>query len=224
MWCVAATRGLWCTRRLHTQLLWVDICLYPQVAHTHTRESLIVSPQDPSGYRRHAPSTSLTPSWLIAVERAGRLGRGGRLFESESGSNYMCVGCGADAGPGLGTQGPRTTGSDIPSPGRLRPAGLGPMTARSPMTQWTPKGRPIPGPRQTIPEAPDRRSDDRSSRPWTRNLSAHSRYAKRPRRSCAIRYGVWGPLALITSSRTIFSTAAEHPLYFSHSVANVFAH
>ena len=29
--------------------------------------------------------------------------------------------------------------------------------------QWTPNGRPTPGhPRQTIPEAPDRRSDDRS--------------------------------------------------------------
>ena len=79
-------------------------------------------------------------------------------------------------------------------------------------------------PRQTIPEAPDRRSDDRSSRPWTRNLSAPLRYAKRPHRSCAIRYGVWGPLALITSSRTIFSPTYWTPLYFSHSVANVLAH
>ena len=91
--------------------------------------------------------------------------------------------------------------------------------------QGTPNGRPTPGhPRQTIPEAPDRRSDDRSSRPWTRNLSAPLRYAKRPHRSCAIRYGVWGPLALITSPRTIFSPTYWTPLYFSHSVANVFAH
>ena len=91
--------------------------------------------------------------------------------------------------------------------------------------QGTPNGRPTPGhPRQTIPEAPDRRSDIRSSRPWTRNLSAPLRYAKRPHRSCAIRYGVWGPLALITSPRTIFSPTYWTPLYFSHSVANVFAH
>jgi hypothetical protein len=55
-----------------------------------------------------------------------------------------------------------------------------------------------------------------SSRPWTRNLSAPLRYAKRPRRSCAIRCGVWGPLAVITSSRTIFFPTYWTPLY-SHT-------
>ena len=39
-----------------------------------------------------------------------------------------------------------------------------------------------------------------------------------------IRCGVWGSLALINSSRTIFSPTYWTPLYFSHSVANVFAH
>ena len=78
-------------------------------------------------------------------------------------------------------------------------------------------------PRQTIPEAPDRRSDDRSPRPQMRTPSAPLRYAKRPRRSCWIRCGVWGPPAVITSSRTILLRKHVNPLYFSHSVANVLA-